>query len=289
MSIALGKRRENQRTALRLMLRQLGDRAFDTALFSPGEASFSEVQRTTWQELSRIDLVHELDADRYRLTAKGWLAALESSQMSRAAEYESRLGKLLGAMKAHVKGRKKAAVIPLDQLASESGEPQGWIFNVVESGSTSTARRTGAGWYNHEKGRLVEIPVDFDLEPADITAALTTPHLVRIQLLEERVETLTVDREQFHCPYCDAPLSQTGRQDFPEHHCTVTYETFECGYCTADGFEEAPCPCGPNWPPLEEFSFETKHQGSLWLCQPRGRTNRARYKRRSNNRPRSAA
>jgi hypothetical protein len=56
----------------------------------------------------------------------------------------------------------------------------------------------------------------------------------------------------------------------------VTYERFECGYVTGDGFEEAPCPYGPNWPALDEFDFVTKQDGDLWVCYPTGKTERAK-------------
>src|ERR1022692_725014 len=53
--------------------------------------------------------------------------------------------------------------------------------------------RTGATWYRNEKGRLVEIPVDFDLEPVDIVTALTVGHLKRIEELEARLEEVEED------------------------------------------------------------------------------------------------
>jgi hypothetical protein len=278
MTLAKGERLENHKAAFSLMIQALGDRALDTNLFDPGQPPFDgQILRTTWGELARQDHVEIVGASQYRLTAKGWLVGLEATGMGKSDEYQHRLGRVIAAMKGHVKGRKDSAIVPLNQLATESGEPEGWIFNIIDSRSSSTGnQRTGAGWYEGARGRLVEIPVDFNLEPVDIVSALTVQHLERIDELEARLEEVEQDRAQFHCPHCDAPISGIGHQDYPEHHCIVTYESFECGYRTADGAEDAPCPYGPRWPTLDEFDFITKQDGNMWVCYPAGKTARAR-------------
>jgi hypothetical protein len=45
---------------------------------------------------------------------------------------------------------------------------------------------------------------------------------------------------------------------------------------TADGWEEEPCPYGPNWPALDEFEFSAKENGKVWVCYPMPKTDRAR-------------
>ena len=52
--------------------------------------------------------------------------------------------------------------------------------------------------------------------------------------------------------------------------------TFACGRMTADGWEEASCPYGPNWPQLDEFEFVVREQGNLSVCYPMPKTDRAR-------------
>jgi hypothetical protein len=260
------------------MIEQLGDRAIDTSLFDPTEAQFEDaVLPTTWEELERLDYVDEV-AGSYRLTAKGWLIGVEASRLAQSESYVGRLGHLFATMKSHVKGRKASAVVDLPTLARESGEPEGWIFNVIDSRATTSeeSQRTGATWFDNERGRLVEIPVDFNLEPLDVVSALTIRHLERIEELEARLEEFKEDRAQFHCPYCDAPVASIGHQDYPEHHCIVTYQSYECGYSTGDGYEESPCPYGPKWPRVDEFDFVTEQQGTMWLCTPRPKTDRAR-------------
>jgi hypothetical protein len=89
----------------------------------------------------------------------------------------------------------------------------------------------------------------------------------------ERVEE---DRARYHCPYCDAELISSGSQDFPEHHAIVAFDRFACGLLTADGFDEEPCPYSPSWPRLEEFEFDAKENGRVWVCRPTPKTARAR-------------
>lgn len=279
MTIAKGDREENHRDAFGLMMRELGDRAIDTTLFDSYQPPFSgTILRTTWEELVRAECVGRIGVSQYRLTAKGWLVGLELSGISQSQGYMERVGGLLATMKRHVKGRKDSAIIELHQLALECGEPEGWLFNVIDSRASSSmgSGRTGARWFRAESGRLVEIPVDFNMEPIDIAAALTVGHLEKIQALEERIDDIETDRAQFHCPYCDAPTSGMGGEDFPNHYCYVTYQHFACGYVTADGFEEVPCPYGPHWPELEEFDFMTKQDGDMWVCYSLAKTDRAR-------------
>ena len=279
MTVAKRERENNHSTALTSMLEQLGDGAFDTTLFDSEAPSYAEiVLRTTWEELTRGKYVSKVQRTQYRLTPKGWLAALELSGAAQSVAYQQRLGTVLAAMKAHVKGRQESKMVDLPTLAAESHEPEGFIFNIVEgraSSPVSTGRR-GAKWFDGERGRLVEIPVDFNMEPVDIVAALTMPHLEKIQALEDQLERVEEERGQFHCPHCDAEIIAISGEDFPEHHAYVTYETFACGRLTADGREEAPCPYGPNWPQLDEFDFVARKQGNLFVCDPNPKSDRAR-------------
>lgn len=271
-------REEDLKTALSLMLQELGDRAIDTSFFNPAQPPFKgQILGTTWQELVRQGCVESVGPPQYRLTGKGWQLGIATSGILQSSAFQGRLARLLATMKRHVKARKDSVVVPLQQLAVESGEAEGWVFNVIDSKASSTGnQRVGASWFGGEKGRLVEIPVDFNLQPADIASTLVKQHLETIQELEERLEEVEKDRAQFHCPYCDAPISGVAHQDYPNHHCIVTYESFECGYVTADGHEDVPCPYGPNWPSPDEFEFVTKQEGNVWICYPVAKTERAR-------------
>ena len=277
MTLATHIRLENHKAALRLMMQELADRALDTSLFNTSQPPFdAHVLPTTWSELARHGLVETVRSPQYRLTARGWLAGLEVTGESHSPEYSKRIARLLAAIKRHVKGRKDSAIVSLQQLAVESGEPEGWIFNIIDSRSSGTAQRTEARWYGGHTGRLVEIPVDFNLEPVDIVNALTIQHLEKIEELEARLAEAEEDRAQFHCPHCDAPFLGASDQDFPDHHCTVTFESFACGYTTADGREDVPCPYSPRWPAIDEFEFITKQNGTMYVCSVIGKTERAK-------------
>jgi hypothetical protein len=113
------------------------------------------------------------------------------------------------------------------------------------------------------------------MEHIDIAASFSVEHLGKIEQLEGRLQEVEEDRAQFHCPHCDARMTGGGEQDFPEHHCIVTYENYACGMVTADGYEEVPCPYGPKWPKSEEFEFRSELHGSVWVCYAIGRTPKA--------------
>lgn len=276
MTTSTKKRADNYRLALKLMLAELGDMAFDVKFFKGIDALFDAILRTTWEEMLRDGCISRLGADQYRLTAEGWLTALEEGGAVSSTAFMTRLGKVLATLKAYVKPRMRTEIVSLSEIASKSGEPEGFIFNIIDSRASSTLNsgRIGAKWY--ERGRLVEIPVDFSIEPIDIAASFTVEHLEKIEELEQRLEEAERDRALFHCPHCDAEMVGGGDQDFPEYHCIVSYQTFACGMVTADGEEDTPCPCGPRWPKLDEFEFQTEQQGKQWICRAIPKTDRAR-------------
>src|SRR5580700_7597701 len=87
MTVAKQSREVNHREAFELMLEALGDGAIDTSLFDPESAPFwGNVLRTTWEELVRTGYIEEIGT-RYRLTAKGWLLAMEASGISLGPSY----------------------------------------------------------------------------------------------------------------------------------------------------------------------------------------------------------
>ena len=83
MTMSATTRLENHRTALALLLQDLGDHAIDVKVFPPAAPVFSSVRRTTWESLERDGYVTSVASLGYRLTAKGWLLALEASGLSR--------------------------------------------------------------------------------------------------------------------------------------------------------------------------------------------------------------
>lgn len=273
----------NNKVALKLMFEDLGETAINLKCFQSNDPVYAtQIERTTWEDLvycEYLELVVSTEGCRvYRFTPKGWLFCNELNETLKSTGFRKKLGRIFGAMKRHVKGRHEPKFISPVQLASESGESFGLVFNVIDSRASSSLNsgRFGATWYKGQRGQLVEIPVNFSMEPIDIAAGLSVEHLEKIEALEERLQKVEEDRANFHCPDCDAPLIGGGQQDFPESHCIVSYENYSCGLTLADGVEESPCPYGPRWPRLEEFEFRTESHGSFWSCYTQAKTERAR-------------
>lgn len=283
MTLSKCERETNNELALKLMLEDLGDDPIYLRLFLSNDPRYEKtVGRTTWEDLTRneyLSLVVATEVARtYRLTPKGWLLCLELTGASKSNEFKKRLGRIIAAMKRHVKGRTSPAIVSPWELANESHEPFGLVFNVIDSRASSSLNsgRIGATWYKNQRGQLVEIPVDFNMEPIDIAAGLNVKHLQMIEDLEERLQKAEEDRAQFHCPDCDSTIVSSGTEDIPEAHCIVMHEHYACGRHTVDGFEEAPCPYGSRWPKLDEFEFRTEDHGTFWTCYALPRTERAR-------------
>jgi len=85
MTMAIRERQENHRLAFRLLIQELGDRAIDTTLFdSIAEPFASQIIRTTWEEIVRAEYVEAVGVRHYRLTAKGWVAGLEITELAQS-------------------------------------------------------------------------------------------------------------------------------------------------------------------------------------------------------------
>lgn len=283
MTLSKSEREKNNELALKLMFEDLGDDPLNLRVFSSNDPRYRKtVDRTTWEDLVRNDhlilAVETVGACIYRLTPKGWLLCLELTGASQSNEFKERLGRIIAAMKRHVKGRSAPAILSALELANESQEPFGLVFNVIDSRASSSLNsgRIGATWLKGYEGQLVEIPVLFNMEPIDIAAGLNLKHLQLIENLEERLQKAEEGRAQFHCPDCDSIIVSSGTEDIPEAHCDVMHEHYACGRHTVDGFEEAPCPYGPRWPGLDEFEFRTEKNGSFWTCHALPKTQRAR-------------
>jgi hypothetical protein len=98
MSKSPETREENGRTALRIMLGIIGDGRLDWTLFEQGDPRFESILATTWEELEEAVCVERVQWD-YRLTAYGWLKALEAAGRLGDPEMKENLGKVCAAMK----------------------------------------------------------------------------------------------------------------------------------------------------------------------------------------------
>jgi hypothetical protein len=246
MTLSKRERSENCLSAVALMLQQLGDNAIDECLFDPSAPIFQYIVPTTWSELRTDGLIEILtETQQYRFTGLGWLHALEWAGQLDDKSLEVRAGRLFAAMKEYVKGRQKPVVVKLVELSQKAGIPEGIAFNIIESNILeSRYGRRGARW--QDRGRLIAIPIDFSVEPADVGTLFKDEMCNRIEQLEGDLAATKEELQVYKCPYCGAPLAQTGPVELDEHTWD-TVEVFECGYSTG-GWNETPCPSDPKFP-----------------------------------------
>ena len=275
MSLSGHEKSEECKTVLTTMLAVLGASAIDETLFDPC-SEFEGVHATTWDELVRNEWIEHLAAvDRYRLTGTGWLGALRLTGQLGENRFEVNIGKTLGAMKTHVKGRAYSAVVSLRQIAQEADLSEGFVYNVVESKLVEKHHgRTGAKW--QDRGRLIFIPRDFNIEPTDLNALIREGADRRIEELEERLQQTEDELSRYQCPHCSAALCGTGPVELSEHD-EGTYDVFECGYRAISGYQQHPCPKDPKFPKFNEFELKTVQvKGGEWMCYAIGQTKYAR-------------
>src|ERR1035438_5398734 len=120
MSLSAQERSEECKKTLRSILASLHDCAIDETLIDPNDGEFTAVHPTTWDELLRNEWIERLESVRkYRLTGTGWLGALRLTGQLLEPDFESKIGRVLSALKACVKGRGSAAVVPMKQIAQD--------------------------------------------------------------------------------------------------------------------------------------------------------------------------
>jgi len=87
MTLSKEVRRQHLGDTLKILWKELRDRAIDSAFFDPATTAFSGIPNTTWNELEEARLVVRdaaLGRVLYRLTGNGWLEAMDA-----AGEYAS--------------------------------------------------------------------------------------------------------------------------------------------------------------------------------------------------------
>jgi hypothetical protein len=133
MSISQEKRTDNVREALRVMLDIVGSGRLNWTLFDADDIRFARVLPTTWEELETSHYVDRVQWD-YRLTARGWIMALEAAGVLCKAEMKEKLGVLSAAVKRRCEaGGRHRDGTTVEELAEETGLSEDWIYNVVES------------------------------------------------------------------------------------------------------------------------------------------------------------
>jgi hypothetical protein len=167
MSISKAERQTDTVLAFQLMLQHVGDRKISECFFVSTEPPFSAIQLTTWTELEAGDFVRPfLGSQHYSLTGRGWLRALEESGAPRDKTFLRAAEKLLTSIKKHVKGGQGSVrMVTLQTLAQNSGLPENWIYNVVESNLIEAHfNRHGPTWVHGFEGTAVHVPIRVGME-----------------------------------------------------------------------------------------------------------------------------
>jgi hypothetical protein len=263
MTLAQTERSDNVARALKSMLDRVADAALDEVSFSP--TAHPEVLTTTWDELLAAELIERLPSGEYILTGRGWTGRINDRG------FEQRIEKLFGTLKGFVKGRRDSATVPLSELVTQTGLPEGFVFNIIEGKyMEELSKRRGASWV--KPGRLVLIPVAFGIQPTDLRTLLDPAVVKKMEELEDELGTTRGDLSRYRCPHCNAEMTASGGYRIDEHN-DGDYEQFSCGYGQRDGQVDSLCPKDPHFPKFEDFELVTnQREPGEWICRPKPKT-----------------
>jgi hypothetical protein len=165
MSKSEQERTENTREALRVMLGIAGDDRLDWTLFDAKDQRLAHILETTWEKLEATQCVERVQWD-YRLTAHGWVMALEAAGRLCDAEMKEDLGRICAALKrrCEIGGRHRDATT-VQELAQETGSSEEWIYNIVEGHLIRIClKRVDCEWEPGDQNKNhVMIPAQFGL------------------------------------------------------------------------------------------------------------------------------
>jgi hypothetical protein len=117
-----------------MMLTIVGEGRLDGTLFEPDDARFKDILPTTWEDLEEACFLVQMSIWDYRFTALGWLKALDAVGTLGSPEMNEKLGRLCAAMKRRCEeGGRHRDGTTIDELATETGFSEDWIYNAIES------------------------------------------------------------------------------------------------------------------------------------------------------------
>jgi hypothetical protein len=96
-------------------------------------AKFTDIYRTTWEELISGRMVKARTFDRYELTAAGWLAGLKVTGQFEDPGFRKTAGHISAKLKAKVGGRTGWGFTDRTTLARETGLSEFIIYDVIDS------------------------------------------------------------------------------------------------------------------------------------------------------------
>lgn len=99
--------------------------------------------------------------------------------------------------------------------------------------------------------------------------------------LREEINRLQAELEEFQCPHCGAPLTESQNVPIdPREKDWGTLRSFECGFTELDGYTRRPCPSDPAFPKLHDYDIQCREIPSephlKWACNAFPKTEMAR-------------
>ena len=163
-----------QRTAdidgtLRVMVEILGNGHLDDALFECNDARFEGTFPTTWEHLVAAGCLQQISNWHYRLTPDGWIKGLEAAGKLCDEKTSEALGSLCAKIKHRCEdgGLRHRSGTTIQELSAETGIPQGWISNVIDSHLIRICfQQVDCEWEPGDDNKNhVMIPARFGLDP----------------------------------------------------------------------------------------------------------------------------
>jgi hypothetical protein len=124
---------------------------------------FQEIYPTTWKRL--VDKGYLKCTHWYALTPDGWIQTLEAAGELWSDDTKKNLGKVCAALKNRIERHKQqaaGALVGVHEIVSETGLPEYWISNVIESRLIRVVlKRQDAYWAPLDQMKsTIEVPVD---------------------------------------------------------------------------------------------------------------------------------
>jgi hypothetical protein len=131
--------------------------------YEMGLPQFQLVLKTTWQALNDDQYIR-VSTWHFKLTAKGWVKALEATGRLCDDKMKEDLGNLSGRLKDCLHGRGNGpALVGTDEIVNKTGLPHYWVVNAIHSRLIERClRRVGAFWAEDDHVEsVIEVPVRF--------------------------------------------------------------------------------------------------------------------------------
>jgi len=152
----------NKALALELIGQHCGSSAIGE-LYEKELPQFKPILETTWKALADDYCVRLSTFWHFRLTAHGWIEALEAIGKLCDEQMKKDLGRLSKALKDHLERARGPALVGTDEIVSETGLPHYWVVNAVHSHLIEHClKRKDADWAPDDAMEsVIEVPIDF--------------------------------------------------------------------------------------------------------------------------------